>query len=184
MATDAAASRSSAQILIPRLETERLMLREPRASDFAAYAEHCADPVAMKYMTGASDQRTSWRFLAAMSGTWVLNGSGWWAIDLRETGELVGVIGNFFRETQLGPDPILEVGWSLFRQSWRKGYATEAARAAIAWGFERHQVRRTIAYVNPENVASVGVCKKAGMTFDGEASFYGEPSARYAIERG
>ena len=174
---------SFAQVLIPRIETERLLLREARTSDFDAYAEHSADPVAMKFMTGAVDRRTAWRFFMAMTGGWVLTGTGWWAIELRSTGELVGVVGNFFRETQLGPDGCLEVGWSLLQRFWRNGYATEAARAAIAWGFEHHPVRRTIAYVDAANVASVGVCKKAGMTFDGEASFYGEPAARYAIER-
>jgi len=172
----------AATFAVPRLTTPRLLLRELRTSDFEAYAESAADPVAMKYMTSAIDRRTAWRMFTSLMGGWIVTGAGWWGIELRATGELVGTVGGFYRETNyaLGHEADLELGWTVFRAHWRKGIATEAARAALAYGVERHRPRRAIAIIDPANVGSIGVAKAIGMTFDGDMDFYGEPSVRYA----
>ena len=171
--------------VVPRIVTERLVLRALHLSDFDAYAEHMADPVAMKHMTAAFDRRTAWRMFATLTGAWNLTGAGWWALQLRDTGEVVGFVGAFFRETQLGKggEADLEIGWSVLQKFWRKGYAKEGARAALEYAFAHHTFRRVIAHVDPPNIASIGVCRAIGMTFDIETDFYGEPSARYAIAR-
>lgn len=176
---------SEATVSVPRLTTERLVLRELRASEFEIYAASSADPVAMRFISGAVDRRQAWRTFASMTGGWMLTGAGWWAIELRATGEFIGTVGAFFRETMLGrgADADLEIGWTVFPQFWRRGFATEAARAALAFGAATHDVRRVIALIDAANVGSIGVAKAIGMVFDGDVDFYGEPSQRYAIER-
>lgn len=170
---------------IERLTTPRLLLRELQRSDFDAYAAHMADPTATAYMAGVIDRRRAWTLFGALSGGWVVTGAGWWAVELRATGELIGTVGAFFRETSiaLGPDADLELGWNLFKPHWRKGYGTEAARAALAHGFARHPVRRAIAHIDTDNIGSIGVAKAIGMSSEGEVDFYGETLARYAIAR-
>lgn len=166
---------------IPRISTERLVLRGYRASDFEAFATNLADPVVTEHLDGVVSRRNAWRILAAGTGSWVLNGSGWWAVTLRDTGELVGTVGAFFREA---PWTDLELGWTMFRRHWGRGYASEAAGAALAWGFEAHPVPRVIAHIDPRNAASIRVSERIGMRYDGEADFYGERSGRYVAARG
>lgn len=172
--------------IVPRIITARLGLREIRTTDFDAHAAFMADPIAMRFMSGIVDRRMAWRALSSMTGTWLLMGAGWWAVDLLATGELVGMVGAFFRETSLPVtrDSDLEVGWSIFPTFWRNGYASEAAGAALAYGFARHDVRRAVAHVDPANVASIGVARAIGMTYDTDVDFYGDRSiSRYVVAR-
>lgn len=120
-----------------------------------------------------------------MAGGWLLNRAGWWAIELRETRAMVGVVGAFFRETSLpvSPDSDLELGWSVFRAHWRKGIASEAARAALLHGLSAHPARRAIAHVASANAASVGVTRALGMQRLGPTDFYGEPVELFAVDR-
>ncbi len=176
---------ASPPVSIERLTTPRLLLRELQIGDFEAYANHVSDPKATVYMGGAVDRRRAWSMFGSLTGGWLLTGAGWWAVELCATGEFIGTVGAFFRESAigLGPSAELEVGWSLLQPYWRKGYATEAARAALAFGFDRHPVRRAIAHIDAENVASIGVAKAIGMTFESEVDFYGVPITRYTIAR-
>lgn len=154
-------------------------------SDFDRYAEHMADPVVVEYMTPIVDRRAAWRSFSSLAGTWMLTGAGWWAAELRTTGEPIGFVGGFFRETTFGlADAPLELGWNIYRPYWRRGFAREAAAAALATGFARHDVPRMIALIHPKNVASIRVSEAIGMHFDGEADFYGQSVLRYAVARG
>lgn len=166
-------------ISIPRLATPRLLLREYRTGDFDGFARNLADPEATKFMSGATDRRMAWRIFSAGTGSWVLQGKGWWALELRDTGEVVGGVGAFVRET--GPE--LELGWSLYRRFWGQGYATEAARAALDFSFDGHHARRVIAHITAANTASVSVSQRIGLKYEADVDFYGEPIGRYALER-
>ncbi|CAN5794176.1 hypothetical protein BH11MYX4_BH11MYX4_07650 [soil metagenome] len=166
-------------VSIPRISTDRLLLRELRRADFDRFAENSADPEATTFLSGVSDRRSAWRVYLSATGAWVLDGKGWWAIELRATGEMVGTVGVFVRET--APDH--EIGWTVFREHWRKGYAAEAARAALEHAVVHYGAKRVIAFIDPRNVASIGVAEKLGMTYDGVTDFYGEPTSRYAVER-
>ena len=176
---------------VPRLTTERLVLREHRPSDFAVYWEHVSDPLARQHLPAMPSRRVAWGAFASGVGNWALTRSGWWTVELRETGELVGFAGAFFRELVVArfprggadPDADVELGWSVLRQHWRRGYAREAAREALRWAFATFAARRAIAYIAPGNEASIGVARALGMQDDGEADFYGEPTRRFAIAR-
>ncbi|MEP7127109.1 MAG: GNAT family N-acetyltransferase, partial [Byssovorax sp.] len=111
-------------LTIPRLTTPRLLLRELQMRDFESYAANLADPAAMTFFGGLADRRAAWRIFAAQTGTWLLNGGGWWAVEIRESGEVAGTVGAFRRETA---ETRVELGWILHRAHWGRGIATEAA---------------------------------------------------------
>jgi len=172
------AAPTSPTFSIPRVVTPRLLLREFRAADFDVFAQNLADPEATKFLSGVVDRRTAWRAFASGTGSWVLHGRGWWAVELRETGEVVGGVGAFVRETA----PDLELGWSLYRRFWGQGYATEAARAALEFSFHGHKARRVIAHITAANTASVAVGRRIGLKYVADVDFYGEPIGRYALD--
>ncbi|HEX4517585.1 MAG TPA: GNAT family protein [Polyangiaceae bacterium] len=166
-------------MLVPRLTTARLVLRQLEARDFDAFAEQFMSADAMAPLKPLADRRTAWQKLASLNGMWTLSGAGWWGVELRETTELAGTVGAFFRES--GDD--LEIGWTIFPRFRRKGIAVESARLALADGFARHAVKRAIAHVDPPNIASIRVCETLGMSLEGEVDFNGTRLSRYVIAR-
>ena len=168
-------------VAIPRLVTPRLVLRAFRREDFPTYAANSADPEAMAFIGGAVDQRQAWRMFVVGIGGWMLDNGGWLALTLPEEDRMIGTVGAFRREN--APD-VVEIGWSVFKDHWRKGYAREAAQAMVDFAFDEWKEKRLIAYVDAANAGSVGVAKGVGMTREGEAEFYGQPIDLYAITRG
>lgn len=178
---------ASPPVSVPRIATPRLLLREFRMSDFEAFAENLADPVATEHLSGVADRRAALRIFAAQMGFWMLQGAGWWGIELKETGELVGTVGAFFREPGASPcslrsPPDLELGWVLYRRFWRQGFATEAAAAALAFSVEAHKPSRVIAHISPGNVASIGVSRQLGMHYETDTELHDTVVGRYLIE--
>lgn len=163
-------------------------------TDFEPFAAHHADEEASRFLGGVCDRREAYRRFASASGSWVLNRAGWWAIELQPSQELTGMVGAFFRETSFDADDRdpsqrdrvgsadLEVGWSVFRQHWRNGYASEAAKAALEHAVHVHAPRRVTAYISEGNVASVRVAEHLGMRFDKVVPFYGvDPVMRFVL---
>lgn len=176
----------NAAAIVPRLETARLVLRALERTDFDAYAAHMADAEATQYMSGIVDRRMAWRTFSALSGTWLFDGAGWWGIEVKATRQLVGIVGAFFREGLMdkGRPGDVELGWSIFRTEWRKGYASEAAREALRFAFEHHRAPRAVAHIDAPNAASIGVSRAIGMSYIGDVDFYGHASTLHAVERG
>jgi RimJ/RimL family protein N-acetyltransferase len=170
---------------VPRLETERLVLREPRVGDFEAYAAHMSDADLRKYCGGALNRREAWRMFLVAAGGWVVTQSGWWMVEDRASGAVLGTVGAFLRETNLekGRAADLEVGWSIYREAWNRKYAREAAAAALAWAVAHHDPARVIAHIDMENLPSIAVSRALGMKHAGTTEFYGEPSELFVIER-
>src|SRR5262245_60510221 len=118
---------------IPCLETERLLLRGCRESDFDAYAAIMADPEVMRTLTGTPLPRwEAWRSFAAWAGHWALRGYGMWAVEEKASGQFIGRAGLQYPEGWPGR----EVGWTIARGHWGRGYATEAGRASVRHAFE------------------------------------------------
>jgi RimJ/RimL family protein N-acetyltransferase len=170
-------SDSAPAVTVPRIRTSRLLLREFRESDFDAFAQNLADPVAAEFLSGTVDRRTALRIFVSGMGFWMLHGAGWWAVELAETGEFVGSVGAFYRERPCD----LELGWAMIRSFWRRGFATEAATAALWFGTERLEARRVVAHIDEKNAPSVRVAEHLGMTYEGEVDFFGERCGRYAF---
>jgi RimJ/RimL family protein N-acetyltransferase len=148
-------------------------------ADLDAYAQMCADPEVMRYLgTGQTLSRAdTWRQMAMLLGHWQLRGYGMWAVEERASGNLIGRIGF------LNPEgwPGFELGWMLGRDYWGHGFATEGARAALAYGFKELQQERIISLIRPRNVASIRVAERLGERFEKRVEVLGREALVYGI---
>ena len=163
--------------MIPELQTPRLRLRGWRNDDLDAYAPMCADEEVMRYIgTGATQTRAeAWRAMASFLGHWQLRGYGMWAVERRDTRQLVGRVGFINPEGWPG----FELGWLLGRPHWGHGYAIEAARAALAWGQDALGKDRAISLIRPGNERSVKVALGLGSKLTGEIELLGGKALVY-----
>ena len=163
------------------LGTERLRLRAFRHEDLDAYAAICADPEVMRYLgTGVTLNRNdTWRAMAGILGHWKLLGYGMFAMEIRETGELIG------RTGYLNPPgwPGFELGWVLGRPWWGKGYAVEAAIKCRDYAFDTMGRDRLISLIRPDNHRSIKVAEKIGETLAGEVELLGSKALIYEIRK-
>lgn len=163
---------------VPTLQTERLLLREHRSIDFEAFAEHTADPESMAHLS-AKDRETAWRIFGLHAGLWLLHGAGWWIVELRETGQVVGTVGAFFREQSTE----MEMGWHTYREFWGRGIAVEAVGAMVGHAFEVRREPSVHALISARNTPSIGVAKRLGLKYREETSLYGKAIGKYVLER-
>lgn len=117
----------------------------------------------MKYIgTGVTlSASEAWRSMASLIGHWSLRGYGFWAVEEKSSGKLIGRVGIWNPHGWPG----IEVGWTLVKSSWGNGYATEAALAAIDWGFANINTDELISLIIPENAASIRVSERIGQSF-------------------
>ena len=141
-----------------QIETPRLLMRPPQLQDFDAWAKHVADEETTRHLGGPQLRGAAWRSFMAMGGAWHLQGFAMFCVIEKATGVWVGRVGPWQPEGWPGT----EVGWSIVRERWRRGYATEAATAAIDWAFDELGWREVIHVIDPDNVASQGVARKLG----------------------
>lgn len=166
-------------MLIPQLETKRLILRAFQPQDFDAYAQMCGDPEVMRYIGNGEplSREQSWRNMALMVGHWQLRGYGMWAVEERKSGEMIGRIGFWQPEGWPG----FEIGWMLGRSYWGCGLATEGAKAALDYAFQEMQQPKVISLICPENTASIGVAKKLGEKLEGTTKVFAREVLIYSI---
>jgi RimJ/RimL family protein N-acetyltransferase len=162
-----------------RLTTARLTLRQFEPRDFPAYRELCADAAVMRHLGGPLSDEDAWRQMAYFLGHWSLRGYGMYAVEDRGTGELVGRVGYLHPEGWPG----FEVGWTLRRSSWGRGFATEAATAAIDQAFDTMGADRVISLIAPDNESSIAVARRLGETVTGEAVVRGARVLVFGVER-
>ena len=150
---------------VPVVETPRLILREYRIEDFPHFVTVWSDPEVVRYIGGRPfTEEESWtRFLRNIA-LWPMLGYGYWAATEKSTGRYVGDIGfaDFKREIEPSLKGVPEIGWVLASWSHGKGYATEAARAAIGWLESTLGAQRTVCIIDEGNRASVRVAEKLG----------------------
>ena len=162
------------------LETERLILRMWREADFEQYAELCADPEVMRFLGGkVFDRIEAWRHMASMIGHWHLRGFGIWAAEEKDSGRLAGRIGCIYPEGWPG----FEVGWTLKREFWGKGYATEAARRSLEYAFSELDKPHVISLIHADNHASIRVAERLGEKLEGTVHVVGMDLLIYGIDR-
>ena len=150
---------------VPVIETERLVLRSHRLDDFADYLALWTDPEVTRFIGGRPSTREEvWGRLLRNVGHWASLGFGYWVIVEKDTERFIGEVGfaDFRREIEPSLDATPEIGWALAPHAHGKGYATEAARAAIAWGDTHFGSRRTACIIAPENEPSIRVAERCG----------------------
>jgi len=163
------------------LQTGRLLLRAFSDADLDAYAAMCADAEVMRYLsvTGALLSREdAWRQMALFAGHWALRGFGMWAVEERESGRFIGRVG--LHQPEGWPDR--ELGWSLARPAWGRGYATEAARAAADYAFRTLRWPHLIHLILPGNDRSIRVAERLGARPAGTDIVRGVAQLVYRLE--
>jgi RimJ/RimL family protein N-acetyltransferase len=165
---------------IPVLETDRLLLRGFRNEDLDTLTAFCADEEVMHFIGGTTDRTGAWRQMAFALGHWQLRGSGFWAVERKSDGALIGRIGCLEPEGWPG----FEVGWMLGRQYWGHGYAYEAAAAAIDYSFDVLNKQRVISLIDPENEASIALALRLGESPGDETTVHDTRVIVYAVDRG
>ncbi|NVD73739.1 GNAT family N-acetyltransferase [Duganella sp. BJB1802] len=163
---------------VPLLQTERLLLREYRRADFDLFADHLGHPESSAHL-GSSDRQAAWRIFTSHAGLWLVHGAGWWAIEDKQTGQLVGTVGAFFREQST----VMEMGWNTYRAFWGKGIANEAASAVLKYVFEVRGELKVRALVSAGNESSRHVAERLGMTYEMETELNGKAISSYVRER-
>jgi len=150
------------QFHIPELETARLKLIAPTIDHLDAHRRIYGDAEVMQHLGGVMDHGEVWERLAATVGHWVLRGFGMWSVQEKSSGDIVGRAGLRY------PDgvPGIEAGWVFCRESWGKGYATEAADVTLAYAFDQLELERVNAVIHRDNIGSQGVAHKLGMEID------------------
>jgi RimJ/RimL family protein N-acetyltransferase len=170
---------------IPVLETERLKLRGHRLDDFAACAAMWADPVVSRQLGRKPfTEEESWTRLLRYVGHWALLGFGYWVVEEKSSGSFAGEVGfaDYKRDMQSPVKELPEIGWVLAARAHGKGYATEAARAAIAWGDEHFSLSRTTCIVSPDNLRSIRVAEKCGYRNLELTQYKGKPIIAFVRE--
>ncbi len=167
---------------IPELRTEHLLLRGFREGDLDDWAAICADAKVMRWIghERGMDRGQAWRDMALHLGHWELRGYGSFAVEELESGRVVGRVGPWEPEGW----PELEVGWTIGRPWWGRGYAPEAARASAWWAFEQLGVDSVISLIAEDNEQSQRVAEKLGSYVDGSATVHGTPVRVFRLDRG
>ena len=145
----------------PTLETPRLILRGWRPGDLAPYAAMMAEPGTVRFITRHGrpySEAETWREVALLIGHWQLLGHGMFVVEERATGAFLGRVGPL----QPPGYPGFEIAWGLAPAARGKGYAQEAARAAIGWSFDHFPMTRIISLIHPDNIASRRVAAALG----------------------
>lgn len=153
------------------LETPRLRLRQWRAGDRAPFAAINADPEVMRHIgSGVLGRAGSDELLNRLRREWTRNGHGLWALERREDGALLGFCGLAVPGFLPQVLPAVEIGWRLRRDAWGHGYATEAARAALAAGWHDLALAQVISIIHPDNERSMAVAERLGMRVTGRTT--------------
>ena len=163
------------------LETARLSLREFKPDDADALEAVLGDVVAMQYYPAAFDRRGVEFWIEKNIGRYRRDGYGLWAMLLRSSGDLIGDCGCILQEVE-GANHV-EVGYHVRRDLWGNGYATEAARACIAYAFDKLGLDRVISLIRPENRQSVRVAEKNGLACEKIVFWRGYDHCIYARTR-
>lgn len=151
-----------------QLETERLRLRRWRNDDHNSFAAICADPDVMRFI-GDGSTRTAEEASCAIAHfekEWDERGFGMFAVELRRTEEFIGFTG--LSRPDFMPEllPSVEIGWRLGKAHWSKGYATEAACTALAFGASVLANEKVVSICQVGNNASTRIMEKIGLKFD------------------
>lgn len=149
----------------PLLETERLILRVPIAADYEPWAAASSDPEVMFHLGGVMPRFDAWKHFLAAVGAWHIQGFAPFSVVEKTSGEWIGRIG------PLRPEgwPGTEIGWTLARGAWGRGYALEAATAATDWAFDQLGWTEIIHCIAPANAASQALATRLGSRRRGAA---------------
>jgi RimJ/RimL family protein N-acetyltransferase len=150
----------------PELRTDRLLLRRWRESDRDPFAALNADPEVMEHFLAPLTREQSDAFVDRLEAHFAQHGFSMWAVEVVSNASFAGFVGLLVPRFEAHFTPAVEIGWRLARQHWGHGYASEGARAALAFGFEEVGLEEIVSFTVPQNVRSRRVMEWLGMTRD------------------
>ena len=171
------------------ITTQRLVLRPWRPSDREAYARMNQDPLVMAHFPALMTPAESDTHVDAIERHVGEHGFGLWAVELPSRASFIGYVGLSVPRFDAHFTPAVEIGWRLASEHWGRGYATEGARAALAFGFETLGLREIVSFTVPANLRSRRVMERLGMTHDPDDDFdhpklpEGHPLRRHVLYR-
>ncbi|WP_033216476.1 GNAT family N-acetyltransferase [Kitasatospora phosalacinea] len=155
---------------VAELTTSRLLLRQWRDTDLERWAELNTDPEVRRYFGTLLDAAQAAASLERFRAELAERGWGWWAVELRSERRFLGFAGLDPVDEEMPFDGV-EAGWRLHRDSWGHGYATEAGRAVLRYGFEELGLPEILAVIAEDNAPSRAVARRLGMAHDPAADF-------------
>ena len=148
-----------------QLETPRLILRSWQASDLMPFYEMNHDVEVMRYFPSILSQAKSNELANLIQSYMDLQGWGFWALELKENAQFIGFTGLHAQPDQFQFSPCTEIGWRLKRSAWGQGFATEAAQACLAFGFNQLNLNDIVAFTAVQNTRSQAMMRRLGMSF-------------------
>jgi RimJ/RimL family protein N-acetyltransferase len=148
------------------LMTDRLILRRWTDADREPFAAMNADAEVVRYLRGKLDRAASDAFIDRMEAGFERYGFGLWAVEVKQTGLFLGFTGLAMQTFPAHFTPAVEVGWRMARYAWGRGYATEAARTAMAFGFTGVGLPEVVSITTRGNERSIAVMRRLGMVTD------------------
>ena len=148
------------------MRTERLLLRRWRPSDRAPFAALNADPRVMRHFPATLSRAESDAYAERIEAHFAEHGFGLWAVEAPDLAAFIGFVGLSVPRFEAPFTPCVEIGWRLAAEHWGRGYAPEAARAALAFGFETLALAEILSFTAAANQPSRRVMEKLGMTHD------------------
>lgn len=171
------------------IRTARLLLRRWQPTDRAPFAALNADPRVMEHLPRALSPEQSDALIESIEAGFREHGFGLWAVEIENVAPFIGFVGLSIPRFHARFTPCVEIGWRITAEYWRSGYASEAARAVLAHGFETLGLDEIVSFTVPKNLASRRVMEKIGMShrpsddFDHPALPEGDPLRRHVLYR-
>jgi len=153
------------------LRTERLLVRRWREEDRGPFAELNADPEVMEHFPSVLTRAESDAIADRIESRMAEDGFGFWALEVAGSGEFIGFTGMARTRFDSHFTPAVEIGWRLGRKSWGLGYAGEAARAVLEYGFTEAGLDEIVSFTAVGNVRSQAVMRRIGMIRDENGDF-------------
>jgi len=175
--------------MVEALRTDRLLLRRWTAADREPFARMNADPRVMAHFSAALTREESDALADRIDAHFARRGFGAWAVEIPEVAPFAGFIGLAVPDFDAPFMPSVEIGWRLAAEYWGNGYATEGARAALAFGFDTLGLAEIVSFTTPDNLQSRRVMERIGMMRDPADDFdhpnlpAGHPLRRHVLYR-
>jgi RimJ/RimL family protein N-acetyltransferase len=160
--------------MVTELHAERLLMRQWRESDLEPFAELNADAEVMRHFPSTLSRSASDDLARRLEEAIVRRGWGFWALELADgaqAGRFAGFTGLSVPSWDAPFTPCVEIGWRLPRGAWGRGYASEAARGALDFGFAELGLAEIVAFTTTANERSRAVMRRLGMTHDDREDF-------------
>lgn len=145
------------------IETDRLVLRTWKKEDAEAYFQINQDPKVIEFLPSPLTMEQVNDFISAVNLHQEKHGYTLWAVERKETSELIGFIGLNYTDWESHFTPAVEVGWRLGSQYWGNGFATEGAKASLDYGFKLCGLKEIVSFTVPANIRSIRVMEKIGL---------------------